>query len=392
MGKKIKLLVFTKTLDGGTGTFVLDFLDIQQLFKRSRLKIKTLVLEKPSFRKIKSRKLFYWANSNYYPEKYTLSLDNIIKFLKEIFWFEKQVSAFKLDLVLTIDSHCMLVTDITKLLYRKRFKTIITMHNNLMEVIFVKSTPYLHRVLTRIITFFLNRANKVVCVSRGLSKNFYSFFKLKKLPQTIYCGLSLKTGRVRKAPQGRVVILSIARLAEQKDHETLLKAFHLLQKERLNPELWLAGEGPLRKKLVGLGKKLSISKRVKFLGWVQNPTSLIKKCHIFVLSSKREGFGYVLIEAMSQGVPVISSDVPFGPSEILGGGKYGILVPPGKPESIKEAILKILDKNDYEYYSRMALQRSKQFSKEKMLKKYKKIIFDLLYGNSPTGSKGIAIE
>ena len=378
MGKKIKLLVFTKTLDGGTGTFVLDFLDIQKFFGRDALKIKTLVLEKPSFRKIKDKNFTYWAKANYYSEKYTLSLDHASKLIKEIFWFEKHVGAFNPDLVLTIDSHCMLLCEITKFLYQKRYKTMATIHNNLNQVIYMKSTRYLHWVLNRLMRFFLNRADLVSCVSEDLSKNLYRSFALRMVPTTIYNGISFERGHERSAPKNKAVILSIARFAEQKDHETLLKAFHLLQKEKQNSELWLAGEGPLRKKLEHLSKHLKIENQVKFLGWIQNPASIINKSDVLVLSSKREGFGYVLIEAMSLGVPVISTNAPFGPAEVLGYNKYGILVQPGNPHSLKRAILKVLDEDNYRHYSRLALDRSKYFSKSKMLKTYKKHILKTL--------------
>jgi len=370
----------------------LNFLAIEKLFRKGDLIIKTLVLERPSFRKIRSNNFSYWTSPKYYPEKYTPSLNNVFKFVKEIFWFRKHINTFSPNVVLTIDSHCLLLSEVTKLIYRKKFKTIVTMHNNLKEVISVKSTFYLHWILRRILKFLLNRADKVVCVSQMLSQNLHRFFELKRLPTTIYNGLSLKRGRPKTFPTGKVIILSIARFAEQKDHETLLKAFALLNRSKPGSELWLAGEGPLKKGLTRLADSLGLKHSVKFLGWRQNPNRLINKSHVFVLSSKREGFGYVLIEAMSQGIPVVSSDVPFGPREILEDGKYGILVPPGKPDALKNAILKILTKRFYNYYSRVGLFRPNFFSREKMLRNYKELILETLDGDSRTPRKARVIK
>jgi glycosyltransferase involved in cell wall biosynthesis len=125
--------------------------------------------------------------------------------------------------------------------------------------------------------------------------------------------------------------------------------------------------------------RLGLSRKISFLGWVKNISPYLKKSDIFVLSSKREGFGYVLIEAMSQGKPVISTNTPYGPSEILDNGKYGILVPMGDEEAMKRAILKLLtDKKKYHYYAKKAFERSEFFSLDKMLRAYKKLIVGLI--------------
>jgi len=382
MRKTLRLLIFAKNLDGGTGTFVLDLLDIEKLFQNKRLIIKTLALEKPSFRKINKKEFTFYANEKYYPEKYTLSPSDVLKFIKEIFWFKNHVNTFAPTVILCVDSHCILLAEIVKFIFYKKVKTIATIHNNLREVIYIKSTFYLHFALSRIIRFFLNSSDAVVCVSKKLSRDIYKFFKLKKTPATIYYGLEIKNNRnsVKNRHKRFKVILSIARFAEQKDHKTLLEAFSLLQKEVSNAaELWLVGEGPLKKSFQKLAKDLGIQTKTKFLDWVQEPTDIIQKSDIFILSSKREGFGYVLIEAMSQGKPVISTNSPFGPEEILDHGKYGILVPVGNTNLMKNAMVKLL-KNDkvYHLYARKALERSKQFSKQTMLINYKKLIEKLL--------------
>ena len=106
--------------------------------------------------------------------------------------------------------------------------------------------------------------------------------------------------------------------------------------------------------------------------------SYLRRSDVFVFSSKREGFGYVLLEAMSQGLPVISSNTPYGPSEILNNGKYGIIVPVGNVALLKKAILKLLIEDKvYKNYSKKSIERSIFFSKDKMINDYKKVLISL---------------
>ncbi len=135
----------------------------------------------------------------------------------------------------------------------------------------------------------------------------------------------------------------------------------------------------MKKYLKNYVKKLKIEKNVQFFGWVKNIYEYLKKSSVFVFSSKREGFGYVLLEAMSCGLPVISTNTPFGPAEILDNGKYGILVPMKNPQAMADAIYELLtDDKKYNYYKKKSLERVKYFSLDKMLKSYKKLIMNLV--------------
>jgi glycosyltransferase involved in cell wall biosynthesis len=183
----------------------------------------------------------------------------------------------------------------------------------------------------------------------------------------------------QKNQKDKKIIITIARLVEQKDHENLINAFKLLQKNMPETELWILGDGPRRKELETLVKKLELQNKVFLLGWVSDIKSYIDKSNLFVLSSKREGFSYVLLEAMCQGIPVISTDTPYGPGEILGSGEFGVLVPMGRPDRMQNAMLTLLkNKQKYKYYSEKSIERSKFFSANRMLNGYKSLISDLV--------------
>ncbi len=137
------------------------------------------------------------------------------------------------------------------------------------------------------------------------------------------------------------VILGVGRLTTQKDFPTLLRAFSKIL-SRLQARLIILGEGEDRLMLESLAHELNISEYLWLPGFVSNPYAYMSRSAVFALSSLWEGFGNVLVESMMCGCPVVSTDCPSGPSEILDRGKYGILVPPGEPQRLADAIVRIL--------------------------------------------------
>lgn len=143
--------------------------------------------------------------------------------------------------------------------------------------------------------------------------------------------------------QGDVpVLIGVGRLEAQKDFETLLRAFARVRARR-PVRLIILGEGSLRGALEQLARTLSVNQDLSMPGFSQNPFAYLAKADLFVLSSIHEGFGNVLVEAMACGTPVVSTDCPAGPNEILEGGRYGPLVPIGDVEALASAIEAQLD-------------------------------------------------
>ena len=138
------------------------------------------------------------------------------------------------------------------------------------------------------------------------------------------------------------VLAGMGRLVDQKDFPTLLRAFGMVRKKR-TARLILFGDGPQRDSLERLALELDIASDVDLPGFVPNPYACLSRAAALVLSSKWEGLPTVLIEAMACGCPVVSTDCPMGPDEILEGGTFGPLVPVGDPCRLAEAILEVLD-------------------------------------------------
>lgn len=143
-------------------------------------------------------------------------------------------------------------------------------------------------------------------------------------------------------PNAPPVILGVGSLTLPKDFPTLIRAFNIVQKQR-PARLVILGEGEERSNLEKLISDLGLHDHVSLPGFVENPFSYMAKSAVFVFSSAWEGFGNVLVEAMALGTPVVSTDCPSGPSEILDNGLYGSLVPVGDEHKIAEAIIKNLD-------------------------------------------------
>lgn len=137
------------------------------------------------------------------------------------------------------------------------------------------------------------------------------------------------------------VVLGIGRLTRQKDFPTLLKAFATIRAKR-QCRLLIIGEGRDRLALEALAAELGLRDDVNLSGFVENPYAYISRSALFVLSSLWEGSPNVLTEALALGVPVVSTDCPSGPREILAGGRYGPLVPVGDTDALAKAMLETL--------------------------------------------------
>ncbi|MER8799208.1 glycosyltransferase [Mesorhizobium sp. M0998] len=138
------------------------------------------------------------------------------------------------------------------------------------------------------------------------------------------------------------VIATAGRLVPVKDHRTLLRAFAALRAGR-PARLVIFGEGPLAAELHACAEQIGIGQDVLFAGYVNDPAACYAAADLFVLTSTSEGFGNVLVEAMAAGVPVISTDAPHGPREILGDGRFGTLVSVGDAAALAKAMAETLD-------------------------------------------------
>lgn len=199
-------------------------------------------------------------------------------------------------------------------------------------------------IINQLASWAYNYSNYVVGISEGLSENISAnlIVPVEKV-KTIYNpvvssqNISLINDESFEVKKNCPFVLGVGRLVEEKDFSTLIKAF-ALAKSRDLLRLVILGEGEKKDSLIKISKDLGIQNDVLFPGFVRNPFVYMKEAEVFVLSSRWEGFGNVLVEAMACGTSVISTDCPSGPSEILENGKWGQLVPVGHEEAMAQAI------------------------------------------------------
>jgi len=141
------------------------------------------------------------------------------------------------------------------------------------------------------------------------------------------------------SPGGRIV--TVGTMKAVKNHPLLLRAFARL--DWPDARLMFVGDGQGRNALLTLADELGVADRVILAGFRPDPTPFYKTADLFVLSSDYEGFGNVIVEALACGTPVVSTDSPSGPGEILEGGRFGRLVPVGDAEAMAGAMHAALD-------------------------------------------------
>ncbi|CCD36798.1 Alpha-1,4-N-acetylgalactosamine transferase PglH [Candidatus Paraburkholderia kirkii UZHbot1] len=185
------------------------------------------------------------------------------------------------------------------------------------------------------------------------------------LPNAIDIERIRDNGEAREAPPcDAPYIISVARLDEiQKDHRTLLRAYaELVRSAGIEEHLVIVGDGAFRGELEALAKDFGIGDRVHFAGFRNNPHALVAGARLQVLSSCYEGMPMVLLEALALGKPVIASDCPTGPREILGNGRFGMLFPVGSVDALADALRRLLaDESLRARMKERALERAEEY-------------------------------
>lgn len=235
--------------------------------------------------------------------------------------------------------------------------------------------------LKALIRFTYPFASGIIAVSRGVKEDLCRLGHLRdNQVEVIYnpaaTGVSFRREAQSVTEQlwGRGFkhhILAAGELIKQKDFETLIRAFSIIP-ETLDAKLVILGDGTLRGKLMSLIDQLGLNGRVVLPGFVIDPYPWFRSADLFVLSSRWEGFGNVIVEALECGVPVVSTDCPSGPAEILENGRYGRLVPVQDTETLADAIVNsLVEPRDMELLTR----RAQDFTVRKISDQYLAHVF-----------------
>lgn len=292
------------------------------------------------------------ADLSLVPEKARVVILNTKRTLGAIFPLVQYLRREKPDVILCGHGHNSIVLLWARALSGAPTKVIISQHNALSSERRFNGS-WQHFVLPVLYRLFLRMADKVFAVSQGVANDLakacnYPLDKIKVIYNPVLSddfGSDMTIpSEVQSLWDGEApVIVSMGRLVEQKDFGTLIRAFHIVRQKRA-ARLVIIGSGADKQSLEQLAEELGVLGEVTFLGYTQKPERLLARSSVFVLSSRYEGFGNVIVEAMAVGLPIVSTNCPYGPSEILEDGRYGQLVPVGDFEAMARAIEAALEK------------------------------------------------
>lgn len=182
-----------------------------------------------------------------------------------------------------------------------------------------------------------------VAISQTVKESVEELYQLKEIP-LIYNGIDTTQYDQRNLPsqsqEELIQMIHIGRFVEQKNHDLLLDAFKIVAAKLPNVCLKLVGDGPLKDEMRRKVAALNLDKRVEFLGIRNDVPKLLGESHVFALSSKWEGFGLVVVEAMASGLPVVSTNLP-PIAELMEDQVNGFLVPSDNPQKLAERMIRL---------------------------------------------------
>lgn len=275
-------------------------------------------------------------------------------------------------------THANLIAVWARTLAHSNTRLILTEHLSLQVQANLK-----HRLLYPLAKWFYPKAEALVAVSDGVADDLQRLLPPKTDIKVIYNPVNREkiSARSKETPdhpwlvkKEEPVLLAVGRLHPNKDYPTLLQALAQIN-ARFPCRLIILGEGKERRKLEDLVRHLGLENIVSIPGFVENPYPYMRNADVFVMSSVFEGLPTVLIEALTCGVNVVSTDCPSGPAEILDHGEYGVLVPIRKPQLLAEAICQTLEEPANPVKAR---ERAAWFDVSRVTERYLQLIHQTL--------------
>jgi len=236
--------------------------------------------------------------------------------------------------------------------------------------------------------FLIKRADSVRAVSQRIKNTLVSRINIDKNKIVIVPVYTKKIQNVTDLPtkqefkaqndntkfkNNKFVFLTMGRLVKQKNLILLIRAFREVVKDFKQMALFIIGKGSEKKKLINLVKKLDLEDNVKFIEWTDDVYSYYNLANVYVLSSNYEGWGRVIIEAASCGLPIIMTDVGCA-GEVIKNEKNGLMVPLDDKKKLAEAMLRLIKNKDLRIKFGIEAKKAIKnlLSKQKTLRLYKK--------------------
>jgi glycosyltransferase involved in cell wall biosynthesis len=274
-----------------------------------------------------------------------------VRMMKSIPRLARYLQARKPEAVIAAMTHCTAAAVAARSIAREKVMIIATEHNTMSQI--MENTAGLkYRLMPKWSRWALNSADVMVSVSAGVADDLSAQTGIaRERIRVIYNPVI--TDALHSAAlvdndhpwfqQGEPpVVLGVGRLEKQKDFPMLVRAFRLVRNRRM-ARLVILGEGTDRRRIEQTVADYGLFEDVMLPGSETNPYRFMKRSAVIALSSRWEGLGMVLVEGLSLGVPVVSTNCTHGPAEILCDGRFGTLVPVGNDEAMARALEFALD-------------------------------------------------
>lgn len=295
---------------------------------------------------------------------------------KAIFPLVKYLRQERPNVLLAAMDHTNIVASVARWIARVDTKVVATVHVPPRHSLLDRSGGWRRHLVPHLAALTYGSCHAVVAVSHGVAKDLSIRFPQIRGKLTVIHNPVITLEFLISANKPVVhpwfelgkppIILGVGGLRPEKSFDVLIRAFALLHQKR-ELRLVILGEGTERRRLESLAHQLQVAHSLWMPGFVNAPASYMKRSSVFVLSSSFEGFGNVLVESMALGTPVVSTDCPYGPGEILERGAYGTLVPVGDPAALAVAIRDTLDNPSC---SEMIMNRAREFSSLRIAERY----------------------
>jgi glycosyltransferase involved in cell wall biosynthesis len=248
--------------------------------------------------------------------------------------------------ILSLLKHPNLVTLLVCRTFFRAIPVVISERDTLSLTLATDRARLLKRLLHRQV---YPCARKIIAVSNGVKEDLERNFGISgSRIQVIYnpCDVERIQRMAVERPDleidwGIPTVVAAGRLTAQKDFSSLLHAFAIVAR-KCSCQLVILGEGEERRALARQAAEMGLSDQIVMPGFRRNPFAYMRRGQVFVLSSLWEGLANAILEAMACGIPVVSTDCPVGPGEIITHGVNGLLVPPADPAALAGAIEQVL--------------------------------------------------
>lgn len=265
-----------------------------------------------------------------------------------LFHLTRQFRKIKPDLIVSARDYVDLMALLARACAGQRQTPLVWSYHT-HQTLEAQHKTVMRRVLGRLVMALSGRVDHLVAVSNGVARDVEARSRLAGgRVKTIYNPVCTPIVTPQIAHPWLVhsnepVIVACGRLVPQKDFTTLISAFVLLRQSH-PARLLILGEGPLRDPLQRQINQSGVADVIQLLGEVVTPAAFMKDASCFVSSARWEGFGMAIAEAMAVGCPIVATDCPSGPSEVLADGAYGALVPVANADALAKALAATLDR------------------------------------------------